>query len=724
MLAPFFNPAGVAVIGASGKPGKLGYGVVRNLIKSGYRGAIYPVNPKAKEILGLSCYPAIADTPDPLDLAIIVVAAPIAAKMLQQCGQRGVKHAIVVSGGFKELGTEGTAREEELIHIAQQYGIRLIGPNCIGTIDTHTPLNTTFLAGMPAPGDIAFMSQSGAMCAVVIDWAQGAGVGFSRIVSSGNQSDVNESDLLAALNDDLHTRVIAAYIEGVSDGRAFMQLAARVARNKPIVALKGGRGESGLQAVASHTGSLAGSAEAYAAAFKQSGVLQARTTEDLLYWARALAWQPLPSGKNVAVLTNAGGPGIAAVDALEVAGLQLAPLSAETRAFLRAHLPPAASVNNPVDILAGSGPQVYGLALEALLQDPAVDAALVISAPNDWYSPAELAEVIADVAEGRWGEGEQGSMGVGEQGSRGVGERRKSKGQRTRDKGQKPALVSLIGSVGMEEAWEVMNRRRLPNFAFPEGAAPALAAMLARRKWLERPQEAPPVFDDVDAGAAERALQTNDFAGLLAAYGAALPPQQRAKSAKEAAQAADKIGYPVALKLLSPDISHKSDVGGVRLNLSNASAVRLAFAEIIAAARAVAPNAGVEGVLVQKMLRDGQEVIVGFKRDPQFGPLILVGSGGVEVELLRDIATGVAPLTRSQAEDLLNSTFAGKRLKGWRALPPADRTAVVDVMLRMAQIALDFPELVELEINPLLVFPAKEGAVAVDVRGSHPRLCT
>ncbi|HHJ07374.1 MAG TPA: CoA-binding protein, partial [Anaerolineae bacterium] len=460
MLAPFFNPAGVAVIGASGKPGKLGYGVVRNLIKSGYRGAIYPVNPKAKEILGLSCYPAIADTPDPLDLAIIVVAAPIAAKMLQQCGQRGVKHAIVVSGGFKELGAEGAAREEELIHIAQQYGIRLIGPNCIGTIDTHTPLNTTFLAGMPAPGDIAFMSQSGAMCAVVIDWAQGAGVGFSRIVSSGNQSDVNESDLLAALNDDLHTRVIAAYIEGVSDGRAFMQLAARVARNKPIVALKGGRGESGLQAVASHTGSLAGSAEAYAAAFKQSGVLQARTTEDLLYWARALAWQPLPSGKNVAVLTNAGGPGIAAVDALEVAGLQLAPLSAETRAFLRAHLPPAASVNNPVDILAGSGPQVYGLALEALLQDPAVDAALVISAPNDWYSPAELAEVIADVAEGRWGEGEQGSMGVGEQGSRGVGERRKSKGQRTRDKGQKPVLVSLIGSVGMEEAWEVVNRRR------------------------------------------------------------------------------------------------------------------------------------------------------------------------------------------------------------------------------------------------------------------------
>jgi len=683
MLEPFFNPRGVAVIGASRDPHKLGHGVVRNLIEYRYRGSIYPVNPVATEILGHACYPTIAEVPDPVDLAVVVVPAGIVADVLDQCGKRGIKHAIVVSGGFSETGPEGEVREVVLAQVAEKHGLRIVGPNCIGTIDTHHSVNTTFVVGMPQVGEIGFVSQSGAMCVAVIDWARGAGVGFSRIVSLGNQADVNETEMLVAIAGDPQTRVITAYIEGVADGRAFMQAAEEAARRKPVVVLKAGQGASAAKAVASHTGALAGSAEAYDAAFHHSGVLRANTTEELFDWARALAWQPLPEGDRVAILSNAGGPAILAVDVIEAAGLRLAPLTDATREFLRPRLPAAASAENPVDVLAGSGPGTYAVALDALLSDPTVDAVIVIMAPNDWFLPASLAEVIAEAAEVH----------------------------------HKPVLASIMGLASVDQALTILHQRRVPNFAFPERAASTLAAMLARRRWLETPAELPVELTGVDQVAARAALDQGDFAGLVAAYGIELPPTQMAVDANEAVRLAEEIGYQVALKLVSSDITHKSDVGGVVLNLADAEAVRAAFEAVITSARAAYPDATIEGVLVQKMVDKGQELIVGVRRDPQFGPLALVGRGGIEVELLRDVAMGVAPLTRSQAERMLDSTRTGVRLKGWRGSPPADRAAVLDAMLRLSQAACDFPEIAELEINPLYVLSAGQGAYAVDIRG-------
>jgi acetyltransferase len=684
MLDPFFNPRGVAVIGASNNPHKLGHGIVRNLIDYRYGGLIYPVNPKASEVLGHACWPSVKEVPDPVDLAVVIVPAPAVLEVIEQCGQRGIQQVIVISGGFGETGPNGRAREKSILEMAARYGMRLIGPNCIGTIDTHTPINTTFVVGMPQIGDIGFVSQSGAMCAVVIDWARGAGVGFSRIVSLGNQIDVNEAEMLSSLASDPQTQVITAYIEGVADGRVFMTAAEAAARRKPVVVLKGGHGESGARAVASHTGALAGSGKAYDAAFRHSGVLRADTMEELFDWARALAWQPLPAGNRVAVLTNAGGPAILAIDALEAAGLQLAPLTDETCSYLKERLPEVASVNNPVDVLAGSGPGLYAVALDALLSDPTVDAALVIQAPQDWFLPASLAEVVAEVAAVH----------------------------------QKPVLASIMGLASVDQALAILHRRRIPNFAFPERAASSLAAMLERQKWLATPAETPARLSDIDQLAAEKALSNEDFAGALAAYGISSPPTRLAITPDEAADIAENIGFPVALKLVSDDFSPKSDIGGVILDLPDENSVRLAFKQITEAVQQAAPQAVIKGILVQKMLSDGLEFIVGVRRDPQFGPLVLVGSGGIEVELRRDVATGIAPLSESQANELIDSTNAGIRLGGWRGRSPADRKAVVQAMLRLGQLADDFPEISELEINPLYTLAEGSGAYAVDIRGS------
>ena len=683
MLEPFFDPSGVAIVGASTNPHKLGYGVVRNLTEHRYKGAIYPVNPAAGEILEHRCYSSVGNIPDPVDLAVIIVPAPAVSQVIEECGQRGIKHAIIVSGGFGEIGETGRVREEALMQVAERYGMRIIGPNCIGTIDTHTPINTTFVVGMPQAGGIGFVSQSGAMCAVVIDWARGAGVGFSRIISLGNQIDVTESEMLSAMAHDSHTRVITAYIEGVADGPTFMAAAEVAARNKPVVVLKGGHGESGARAVASHTGALAGSTEAFDAVMRHSGVLRADTMEELFDWARALAWQPLPEGNRVGVLTNAGGPAILAVDAMEAAGLSLASLTDHTKSYLRERLPPVCSVDNPIDILAGSGPGLYAIALDALLSDPTVDAGLVIQAPQDWFLPASLAEVIAEVAAVH----------------------------------NKPVLASIMGLASVDQALAILHRRRVPNFAFPERAASALSAMIARREWLELPPEKTVDLKDTDFSAAQMALEKGDFTGALAAYGIKIPPTRLAANVHEAVEKAEKIGYPVVLKLHSPDISHKSDVGGVVLDIKDSDSVRAAYETIIGDARAKWPQAAIDGVLVQKMFSGGQEIIIGSRRDQQFGQLVLAGSGGIDVELRPDVSMSIAPVSRAQAERMIDRTYASKRLAGWRGAAPGDRDAVVDALQRLAQLASDFPNISELEINPLYTLARGQGAYAIDVRG-------
>lgn len=681
MNNPFFTPQGVAVIGASQDAHKLGYGVIRNLLQYRYKGNIYPVNRNAYEIQGLTSFESVAKVPDPVDLAIIIVPAKAVAGVLKECGERGIKYVIIVTGGFSETGAEGKQMEEELKEIASRYEIRMVGPNCIGTIDTHTPVNTTFVVGMPEPGEIGFISHSGAMVAAIIDWAEGSGIGFSRIASLGNQIDVNEIEMTKTIAGDPKTKVITAYIEGVSDGQKFMQVAKEAALEKPFLVLKGGHGESGAKAVASHTGALAGSSEAYAAAFTHCGIQEAHTIEEMFEWARAMAWQPLPKGKRVAVLTNAGGPAILAVDALEQVGLEIATLTPKTKEYLTSRLPRAASVHNPVDVLAGSGPGTYTLALEAILVDENVDAVVVIQAPQDWFLPVSLAEVVGEVAGAH----------------------------------HKPVVTSIMGRASVGDALKILQRRRIPNVAFPERSASVLSAMIERREWLESDKEEESVEIKVDEKAAKLAVAQKDWNELLSLYGVSFPRQEFAPTVQKAIEEGLRIGRTVAVKLVSDEASHKSDIGGVKLGIKGEDELRKAWQEIEESTQKA--QIGMKGVHIQEMIQGVSEVIVGMVRDEQFGPTVLFGTGGTDVELFRDVHTAIAPANRHQVVKLINSTKAGIKLKGWRNAPAGDMDALIDSILALSKIARDFPEITELEINPLSVMPKGKGVFALDVRG-------
>ncbi len=682
MSEVFFTPKSVAVIGASRDSHKLGYGVIRNLIEYKFKGEIYPVNRHATEILGMPCYSSIEELPRDTDLAVIIVPAPSVTNAVKQCGSRGIKHAIVVSGGFRETGDEGAKLENELKKTASELGIRLIGPNCIGTIDTHTPINTTFVVGMPQQGEIGFVSQSGAMVAAVIDWATGAGVGFSRMVSLGNQVDVSEAEMARSIGDDSQTRVVTAYMEGVSDGQKFLENARYVAEKKPFIVLKGGKSEKGAEAVRSHTGALSGTREAYSAAFNKCGVQEASTMEEMFDWARAFAWQPLPKGNRVAVLTNAGGPAILAVDAIEKAGLELSPLSDQTKDYLKKRLPAAASVNNPVDVLAGSGPATYTIALEALLNDDTVDAVIVIQAPQDWFLPASLAEVVGEAA------------GLH----------------------QKPVIASIMGKYSVDEALAILHKRKVPNVSFPERAASILSAMGKRREWLELRTVQKKFQRPGKAEGADAFVKKQKWENLIGTYGIETAGLHQPDNPEEVIESANKMGYPVVMKISSQTHTHKTEIGGIRVNLKTDEEVKQAWLDL---EKLIDLNEISDGVIVmQQMITGGQEVIVGFRRDSQFGPLLLFGTGGTDVELYKDTATALAPVCLEEAKNLIESTIAGKKLKGWRGMPVSDIPAVEKAIIAMGSIAAEHPEISELEINPLIVRENGKGAVAVDVRGT------
>ena len=692
-LTPFFAPKGVVIIGASADPTKLGYGLARNLIQSNYQGAVHFVNLKGGELLGRPVYTNVLEIPSPVDLAAVLIPAPFVADALRQCGQRGIQAAIIGSGGFREVGPEGAALEAEIIEIARQNKIRLLGPNCIGLLDTHLPINTTFLPPPgPTPGDVAFISHSGAICAAVIDWARGQGYGLSRLVSLGNQANVSETDVLAPIAADPFTRVLGLYIEGVKDGPRFVQNARQVALQKPIIALKVGRFEAGRRAVASHTGALAGQEAAYNAAFRRAGVLRAETSEGMFDRARALAWCPLPQGRRVAVLTNAGGPGVTAADALEAENLHLTELSLVTQQALQSILPPAASLHNPVDMLATASPEQFAASLRILLDDPDVDSVMVIYPTPPMFTSGAVAKAIIPVIY----------------------------------TAQKPVVVAVMGERLIQEAVEHLRAARVPEYRFPERAAAALAALAERAEALQNAQAEPVLRDNVKTWQVLETCQIyQDLDGflppevgdqILAAYGIPTAALTLTKSADEAIECSRQIGFPLALKIASPDIAHKSDVGGVALNITDETALRSSWDALIHRVSAASPNSRIEGIYLQRMIPQGQEVIVGAVRDPQFGPLIMFGSGGVEVEGLKDVAFALAPLTEPDAEHLITSTWAGRKLAGFRNLPPADRKAVLEVLYRLAQLAADFPQLAETEINPLRVLPAGQGAVAVDVR--------
>ncbi|MDD5369087.1 MAG: acetate--CoA ligase family protein [Anaerolineaceae bacterium] len=693
-LLPFLKPQSVAIIGASRDPTKLGFGLARNLVQCGYPGAIYFINPRGGELLGQPLYTSISQAPSPVDLAVLLTPPAQVPDMLAECGQQGIHAAIIASGGFRETGAEGAALEVRCLEVAHAYGMRLIGPNCIGVIDTHLPLDTTFLQPPGPPrGEIAFISHSGAICAAVIDWVRGQGMGLSSLISLGNQVDVTETDMLELVAEDAHTRVLTLYMEGVSNGRRFAEQARRVSRSKPILALKVGRFESGQRAAASHTGALAGRESAFDAAFQQAGVVRVDTTEQMFQWARALAWCPLPKGRRVAILTNAGGPGVTAADALELNGLRIADLLESTREALRQILPPAASLHNPVDMLASASPEQYAGCLKVLLDDPGVDSVMIIFPPPPMFSAGQVAKTTIPVIQAA----------------------------------EKPVVIALMGDRLIQEAVEHYRASRIPEYRFPEWAASALGVLSRRTEFLACADERPLIRADVDilrvrgllgGLPAGKSLSPETAANLLEAYGIPTLKVSLASSPQQAAEVAAQAGFPVVLKVASADISHKSDVGGVLLNLQNEAEVLEGYSTVIERARAARPQATIDGVHIQRMLPPGQDVIIGVVRDVQFGPLAMFGSGGVEVEGLKDVAFGLAPLYPEDVRRMFESTWAGRKLKGFRNLPPADRAAAQEALVRLAQLAVDFPQINEVEVNPLRVLPEGKGVFAVDVRGS------
>lgn len=692
-LTPFFAPHGVALVGASTNPMKLGFGLARNLIHSHYRGAIHFVNPSGGVLLGRPVHLTLAAVPDPVDLAVLLIPAETVPDALVQCAQRNIRAVIIASGGFREVGPQGAALEAECLRLARQHGLRLIGPNCIGLLDTHLPLDTTFLPPPgPTPGDVAFISHSGAICAAVIDWARGQGFGLSRLVSLGNQVDVGETDVLAPVAADPDTQVITLYMEGVQNGRRFIETAQAVTREKPIVALKVGRSAGARKAVASHTGALAGEDSAFSAAFRQAGIIRADTSEELFDWARALAWCPLPKGRRVAVLTNAGGPGVTAIDALDFHRLQVAHLHATTQEKLQQVLPPAANVHNPVDMLAGASPEQYATCLRLLLEDDAVDSVLVILPPPPMHTAGAVARTIIPIIY----------------------------------TSAKPVVVALMGERLIQEAVEHFRAARVPEYRFPERAAAALATLCERAEYLAEERVEPTRPQAIDYPLAETILRQHPTSDgflppqvvndLLRAYGICVPEMGLAHTADEAARWAERVGYPVVLKIVSPDIVHKSDIGCVRLNLTNETEIREAFGTIVANGVRAVPAAAIEGVSVQPMIPSGHEVIIGAVQDPQFGAMVMFGSGGVEVEQLKDVAFALAPLTETEAQKMLAQTWAGRRLQGYRHLPPGDQPQTIETLLRLGQLVSDWPQLAEIEINPLRVLAPGQGVVAVDAR--------
>lgn len=695
MINLFFEPSSVAVIGASKNPQKLGYAVLKNLTEGGYhqRGKIYPINPGATEILGYPAYPSVMEVAGPIDLAVIVIPYAQVPEVLSECGKKGIPAAIVISAGFREAGEEGLERELELIEIARQYHIRLIGPNCLGVIDTYTPLNASFAASTPPSGPMAFMSQSGALGTAVLDIALAGRLGLSKFVSLGNKADVNEIDLLKHWAKDDKTHAILMYNEGIPNGSEFIRVAREVSQHKPIIAIKAGVTQAGSRAVSSHTGSLAGSEQAYQAAFQQAGVIRAESMESLFDMALALAYQPPLLGDRIAIITNAGGPGILATDALERAGLSLARFEYETIHSLEKYLPDAASAANPVDVLGDALADRYKFALEQVANDPNVDGLLVLLTPQAMTEIEATAVVIA----------ESGKNCV------------------------KPLLSCFMGEVRVAKGIDILTANGIPNYPFPERAARAFQAMAYYREVKNRPtpefvtfevdREAVTKLFDRVLSEGRASIGDAEARQILQAYGLKIPKSEIAEDPDEAVRIASQIGFPVVLKIASPDILHKTDVGGVKVGLRNPEEVRDAYELMVYRAQRYVPDARIWGCLVQEMVPSGGiEVLIGMNRDPQFGPLVTFGLGGIYVETIKDVTFRVAPFSPLEAEEMLSEIRAHAILDGVRGLPPADKAAIVDVLLRMGQLVQDFPDIAELDINPLMVYPQDRGCVAIDMR--------
>jgi acetyltransferase len=688
-LAPFLDPASVAVVGASRDPFKVGGSVVANLRSAGFPGRIIPVNSRTDSVQGLPAVRTLLDVEDGVDLAVIAVPAADVLPVLKQCAAKKVGGAVVISAGFRESGGEGVRREAELREWLRDQPMRVLGPNCLGWIRPARRLNVTFAPGMPEPGGIAFVTHSGALAVAILDWARDRRVGFSLFASLGNQADVNESDLLDAVAADPETRVIACYLEGVADGRRFLGALRRAAGVKPVVLLKAGRSPEGARAVSSHTGALAGSDRAFDAAARQAGALRVDTVEELFDVARGLASQPLPRGRRLIVVTNGGGLGIVATDAARAAGLSLAPVDEAVRQRLAEGLPAAAGLGNPIDLVGDADARRYSHALHTLGGDSA-DAMLVLLTPQAATDAASIGRTIAGTTRG-W---------------------------------PIPVAAAFVGGARVAPGIRVLEEAGIPCYGFPEPAVKTLAGMarLAELRSAVRGTAPARVADPAHARAwlaglgpgAERQLGMPELTPLLDAYGIPRLAARVAESAADAAAVAEDIGFPVAVKIVSPDIAHKTEVGGVVLGLRDARTVGEAAAAILGRVARERPEAVIRGLLVEAMAPAGKEILLGGVRDGQFGPLVMVGLGGIYVEVFADTAARLAPVSAAEALVMLDELKTASLLRGARGEPPVDRDGLAAIVERFSQLLVDLPELAEIEINPLMAGP--DGAVAVDAR--------
>jgi acetyltransferase len=684
-------PKAVAVMGASRTPGKVGYAVVANLIQGGYEGEIVPINPSGGELLGHKIYAGLEEYGKPIDLSVIAVPTAAVKGAVISSLHQGAKAIVVITAGFKEVGAEGARLEKEIADICHGSGARLMGPNCLGLINTHHAMNASFASHMPSVGGISVVSQSGALCTAILDWAASRKMGLATLVSIGNKADLDETDFLSAFADDDRTKVIVGYLESIGSGDEFIRVAESVAAVKPVVILKAGTTSAGSKAASSHTGALAGADIAYGAAFKRAGIIRADTFESLFDFSAALAMQPLPKGDRVAIITNAGGPGIMTADAVENAGMKVAALHPDTAGELREKLPAAASVGNPIDVLGDADPERYAMAVEAAQNDPSVDAVIVILTPQAMTRPAETARAIAAKANG-----------------------------------EKPLLASFMGGSDVLPGREELVAANLPDYPSPERAVASLKAMVDYAAWRLRPPRIVTRFP-VNRRRTERIISRQLRTGrlyigeakakdILRAYDFVVPDGRLVGTVEEAMEAAPRIGYPLAMKIVSPDIIHKSDVGGVKLNLMSAGDVADAFELMMLRIKRRMPDAFLEGVYLEKMVPRGREVILGMTRDPQFGPMLMFGLGGIFVEVMKDVTFHLAPITSAEAMNMLMGTRSYKLLTGARGEEGVNLSAIGEALQRISQLVTDFPQIDELDINPFIVGKMGEESWAADAR--------
>jgi acetyltransferase len=693
-LDGIFRPKSIAVIGASTKKGAIGREILHNLIENEFNGKVFPVNPKATVIHSIKCYSTILDVPDAVDLAIIITPRDQVKSILEQCGEKGVKGVVVITAGFKEIGEEGAKKELELVEIIKRYKMRMVGPNCFGVLNTDPEysMNATFSKVQPIHGVVGIMSQSGALGEAILDYANSINLGFSMFVSVGNKADISGNDLLTYWEDDPNTRLILLYLENFGDPRRFTKIARSITRKKPIVAVKAGRTAAGAAAISSHTGVLAGLDVGAEAIFEQCGVLRVATVDELFDVALAFTNQPVPNGDRIAVITNAGGPGILATDAVESVGLKMTKFEKKTEEYLRKNLSPIAAVGNPVDVIAAGGPEAYRVAVDAVLSDKNVDGVIVIFVPPVVVDHRAVIKAIVETID--------------------------------KHKNEKPVLGCFMSEAAEIAGSEQMAEHKIPIYTFPESAARAMWTMVRYRRWRDRP-EGKVVEYEVDKKKAQRIIARAIKAGkdnilgeealdILDAYGIRVAKSIKAKTAKELKEAAKKLSFPLVLKIDAPTISHKTDVGGVVVDLRTQSELDEAFKTM--EKKFTKRGKGFSGVIVQQMVRGGVETIMGMHDDPSFGPLMMFGLGGIYVEVMKDVSFKVHPLTDYDATEMIKSVKSYPLLTGFRGHPAVDISILQETILRLSQLVADFPELKSFDVNPFIVTAEANKSKAVDAR--------